>query len=367
VRSAGNTIGDRFAGGPNALNFLRIAFALEVVVWHSYALRGGNWLPDRLESFLSVIAVDGFFAISGFLICRAWCRNPRVLRFAAARARRLLPGLWMCLVVTAFVIAPIGIRLAGQADLSLRGQLDFVLGNAAIWVNVWGIDGGPVGVPHTGAWNGSLWSLMWEVFAYVAVAILGVFALLRVRVVLWFAGVFWLWLFALVATDHWVANSGEPGWLLPRTGLLFACGALVYLLRDRIPMSRALAAAAGALVVAGMAATPSYLLVAAPALAYLCLYAGIELGRFPRLVLRNDLSYGVYIYAFPIQQALLLAGLGSIGWAGFTCLSIACTLPLAAASWFAVERPAQRFRRRGRRDDLHPVDRQPPRPLPETS
>ena len=93
-----------------------------------------------------------------------------------------------------------------------------------------------------------------------------------------------------------------------------------------------------------MAVAPSHTL-AAPAIAYLCLYLGLELARFSRLVLRHDLSYGVYIYAFPIQQALLLSGLGSLGWAAFTCLSIACTLPLAAASWFFVERPAQRFRR----------------------
>jgi peptidoglycan/LPS O-acetylase OafA/YrhL len=137
----------------------------------------------------------------------------------------------------------------------------------------------------------------------------------------------------------------------------------LYLLRDRIPMSRALAGVAVALVVGGVAATPSYRLAAAPAIAYLCLYVGIELGRFSRLVLRHDLSYGVYIYAFPIQQALLLWGFGSIGWAAFTGLSIVCTLPLAAASWFAVERPAQRLRRPVVRDESGSLDRLTPQPL----
>jgi peptidoglycan/LPS O-acetylase OafA/YrhL len=360
------TIGSRFGADPNALNFVRLVLALQVIAWHAYALRGGTWLHERLELVSGDIAVDGFFAISGFLICRSWCRNPNLLRFVEARARRLLPGLWVCLVVTAFVIAPLALLAAGDPGASLRGQLEFVLGNATTWVNVWGIDGGPTDVAHPGVWNGSLWSLSWEVGAYAALAIVGTFALLRGRVVLWLAAVFWLWAFALVLAGSFAVNSGHAVWLFPRTGLMFACGALLYLFRDRIPMSRSVAVVAVALVVAGVAATPSYRLVAAPAIAYLCLYVGIELGRFSRLVLRTDLSYGVYIYAFPIQQALLLAGLGSIGWAGFAGLTVALTLPLAAASWFAVERPAQRFRRRARRVESGHFDPAIARPLPES-
>jgi peptidoglycan/LPS O-acetylase OafA/YrhL len=363
VGRTGGTIGSRFGAGPNALNFVRLVLAIEVIAWHAHALRGGHSVPERLEVFGAEIAVDGFFAVSGFLICRSWFRNPSSLRFAAARARRLLPGLWVCLIVTAFVIAPLATHAAGHRELSLRGQLEFVLGNATTWVGVQDIDGGPTGVSHPGAWNGSLWSLSWEVSAYAAIAILGMFALLRCRVVVWLAAVFWLWAFALVASGSWVVDTGHPLWLLPRTGLMFACGALLYLLRDRIPMSRALAGVAVALVVGGVAATPSYRLAAAPAIAYLCLYVGIELGRFSRLVLRHDLSYGVYIYAFPIQQALLLWGFGSIGWAAFTGLSIVCTLPLAAASWFAVERPAQRLRRPVVRDESGSLDRLTPQPL----
>ena len=126
-----------------------------------------------------------------------------------------------------------------------------VLGNATTWVTEWDIDNGPADIPHPGAWNGSLWSLSWEVSAYAAVAILGLFALLQSRVVLWFAGVFWLWAFALVVSGNWMVGTGHPAWLLPRTGLMFSCGALLYLFRDRIPMSRSLAVVAVALVVAG--------------------------------------------------------------------------------------------------------------------
>jgi peptidoglycan/LPS O-acetylase OafA/YrhL len=363
--SAGNTIGARFGAGPNALTFLRLVLALEVVAWHAYALRGDTWLPEHL-GFLADIAVDSFFAISGFLICAAWFRRPSLRHFAEARVRRLVPALWVCLVVTAFVIAPVSLALAGQPELSVGAQIDYVLSKVTMSFSSWGIEGSPGGVPHPGVWNGSLWSLTWEVLAYAAVAALGLLALLRVNVILLIAGVLWLWQLALVLADSWVVGTSFAAWALPRTGLMFACGALLYLLRDRIPMSRALVLAAVGVFAVGVVVAPSYRFVVPAAVAYLCLYAGIALGRFPRLVLRNDLSYGVYIYAFPIQQSLLMLGLGSIGWVAFTCLSVACTLPLAAASWFAVERPAQRFRRWSRRDEPTGGQLSAPRPIRET-
>jgi peptidoglycan/LPS O-acetylase OafA/YrhL len=358
----GRTIGDRVGAGPNALTFLRLVLALEVVAWHAYALRGDAWLPGQL-GFLSDIAVDSFFAISGFLICSAWFRNPSFLRFAEARARRLLPALFVCLVATAFVIAPLSLALAGQPELSLGAQADYVLSKATMSFSGWGIEGSPAGVPHPGVWNGSLWSLTWEVVAYGAVAALGVLALLRLSVVLWLAGVLWLGQLVLVVADSWVVGTSFAPWALPRTGLMFACGALLYLLRDRIPVSGAAALAALGVFAVGVAVTPSYRFVVPPALAYLCLYLGIVLGRFPRLVLRTDLSYGIYIYAFPIQQSLLLLGLGSIGWMAFTGLSILAVLPLAVASWLAVERP---FLKRGRRARTPAAEPRANRPVLET-
>jgi peptidoglycan/LPS O-acetylase OafA/YrhL len=75
-------------------------------------------------------------------------------------------------------------------------------------------------------------------------------------------------------------------------------------------------------------------------IAYVCLWLGVVL-PFQRVGRTNDISYGMYIYAFPVQQ-LLLACLGArrlpVGVAVLLC--VACTVPLAAASWFLVERRA---------------------------
>ena len=93
-------------------------------------------------------------------------------------------------------------------------------------------------------------------------------------------------------------------------------------------------------------ALPSYQLIAAPFLAYGLIGVG-ALARHKRLALRNDLSYGMYIYAFPAQQMLAILGLAALPVWGFAFASVAATLPLAAASWFMVEKPMQRFSKKG--------------------
>src|SRR3712207_6577794 len=117
-------------------------------------------MPGWLERFSGDIAVDAFFAISGFLIVRAWMRQPDLFRYLTARAARILPGLWACLLVTAFVVAP------SLTSVTTAGQWGYVLAGADTWSPWFGIDGGPIGVPLPGAWNGSLWSLGYETGCY---------------------------------------------------------------------------------------------------------------------------------------------------------------------------------------------------------
>jgi len=342
--AAGDVLSDRFEHQSNALNALRLVFAGTVVVWHAHLLPARGPLPWPLWQLLEELPVDGFFAVSGFLIARSWtsCQNP--VLFLGARAARLLPGLWACLVVTAFVVAPVIALHNGVDGPRLVDQARYVLGNAAIVVTAPDIGGAPSGIPYS-VWNLSLWSLWWEGWCYVAVLTLGMSGLLRARVVGGLGVGFWALGLGLTGAGVWTQLPGVF-WLsaIPRLGLMFACGALLWLLGSRIAYSRWLAAAAAVLVFVG-AFTPNYRLVAAPALAYLCLWLSISLGRVRWLRLRNDLSYGVYLYGAPIQQALLLSGfVGS--WVGFTGMSLILLLPAAAASWFLVERPSMRLWRK---------------------
>ena len=322
----GMTLGAQFERGANALNFVRLLLALEVVLWHSYSLRGSSWLPERVETWLSSIAVDGFFAISGFLITRAWLQRRSAGAYYRRRVRRILPGLLGCLLVTGLLVVPLA--NGGWSTPTW----------APSWIPAtWAMVGfaGPSGVPVAGVWNGSLWSLGYEEACYALVALLGLASLWRGRTVVGLALAAWTLLLMLT-----VAGTGMGAgalWQIPRCLLMFTCGAALWFMADRLRLSRAALAVCAGVVVASVA-LPIYQVAAAPALAYLCIGGGIWLGRFPRVVLKNDISYGVYIYGFPLQQMLLVAGLGGLAWAPFAAISLAIVVPMAWASWVLVER-----------------------------
>ena len=101
-----------------------------------------------------------------------------------ARGLRIFPGLWVCVIVTAFVIAPLSVAIQGGsvAHLVLSGApIKYVLNNGLLNFFYSGIDGTPRGVPFPGTWNGSTWTLVPELFCYIAVAGFGVTGLLNRR------------------------------------------------------------------------------------------------------------------------------------------------------------------------------------------
>lgn len=325
----------------NGLNAIRLLLAVSVIVWHSFPLTGARHTPPLVTQLLGEGGVDGFFAISGFLIVSSWMRRPHWWQYLQARFLRILPGFWVCLIVTAFVIAPIGVTLSGHAisNAFVQHSAMYVAKNASLRITEFGISGTPTGVPYPGVWNGSLWTLWWEFLCYLGVLVLGLSRLLTFRITIpaIFAGCLAV---AMCADAHLLSNfylvNGS------RFGLMFAAGALVYQLRRRLPARWPLVAVAAGLTVAACA-LPDYRVLAALPLAYMVITAG-ALVKIRRLRFENDISYGTYIYAFPLQQVLASAGLYALGVPLFAVAAVVLVLPVAALSWYAVEKPAMRLK-----------------------
>ncbi|BBX09180.1 acyltransferase family protein [Mycolicibacterium aichiense] len=355
------TLGEEFDPRSNALNAWRLILATGVILYHSWPLTGRHVSVAPVQQLLGNGWVDGFFAISGFLITWSWFRHSRARDYFIARGLRILPGLWVCLVVTAFVIAPIAIEIQGGSAAKLLlspGPFKYVLGNSAVQLLQHDIDGTPSGIPWSGEWNGSLWTLFWEALCYVAIAGLGIVGLLRRR---------WLIPILLALALYWSATLPPYGALIDappgahvqldaaaqqlvlsgmaaRFGVMFLSGALIYQLRNVIPARWSLVALSVAIVV-GSSFLPNYRVLAAIPLAYAIIVSG-ALVHNKRLTLRTDLSYGVYIYAFPVQQLLVLSGLAFLNPFAFAIVAAVATVPLAALSWFMVEKPAVALRSR---------------------
>ena len=334
----------------NGLNLLRLLMASGVIWYHSYRLTGRPIEPAALDQALTNVWVDGFFVLSGFLIVGSWVRRPRLRTYTRHRLLRLYPAFFVCLLVTAFVAVPLGAVMQNE-DVFVGEQASYVGQNLGMFMRTYAVGDTLASVPYPRVWNGSLWTLFWELLCYVAAALLGLLGLLRTRfgIPVMFAV---SWVFVLLT--H-LTSLGEvmvpvvvhrygslPLGDAARFGLTFAAGALVWHLREVLVCRWRWVGLSFAVVAASMW-LPDYRLVAAPFLAYGLVAAGALLA-VPRLHLSNDISYGMYIYAFPVQQLLVAAGLAGLGVLPFAALATVLTVLPATLSWFCVEKPAMRLK-----------------------
>jgi peptidoglycan/LPS O-acetylase OafA/YrhL len=202
------------------------------------------------------------------------------------------------------------------------------------------------GLPGSDAINGSLWTLKYEVACYAFGTMLISTGKFRIAVVTA------CWLGAMVATrilGDPLEQSGATYYIAWMVWLFrfYGAGMLLYLLRDRIPLSIAPAMASLAVVI-GSAFTPFFTESLATFGAYALIASAFLAARwFKDLTASGDLSYGVYIYAFPVQQALVPISLEtSIPWLTNVLLATPVTFLLAALSWRFVERPALNLKAR---------------------
>jgi len=328
----------------NGLNAVRLTLAFAVLVSHSFALTGR--VEPRLAGLtLGTWAVLGFFAVSGYLVTGSGL-SLSAGRFVWHRTLRIFPAYWVALLVTAFVLAPVVSTLRGEA-WSVLPAVRYAIVNATTWpvarridgtlLHVDRLDGGP-----TGPWNGSTWTLRFELGCYLlALVVLSIRQLRRPGTA---AALLALAIGARVVTPgDW---RSMMVFLTP-----FAAGMMLRLLGGRVRLSVPLALAAVFSLLAASEAGLGAALGALP-LAYLVLAAGAVWTRaVPR---RRDLSYGVYIYAWPIQQVLCDVGAGRWPLLVFVAVVTAAVVPAAWGSWSLVERPALRLKSvgRGRRLDL---------------
>lgn len=335
---------DVFQPRANSLNFLRFVMASGVIVFHSFALSGNEIGVWPVYQLLGYVWVDGFFAISGYLILRSWLSKPDWRAFLSARALRIYPAFWVCLLVTAFVIAPIGTMLrsgAAYGEVFTGANLRYIWANASLVITQYDIAGTPLDVPYPGNWNGSLWTLAWEFLCYLGVLALGLFGLLRHR---WTVpAAFGAALVVEVLVSTGVVENALIA-LASRFGVMFTAGMMIKRYERVIPVRPTYVFVAAALLAVTML-LPAYRPVGALLLAYVLMSTG-ALVQHPRLRLKNDISYGTYVYAFPLQQLLASAGVAESGPLVFLLLSLSMVWPVAALSWFAVEKPTLGLKRR---------------------
>jgi peptidoglycan/LPS O-acetylase OafA/YrhL len=356
------SVAEAFNPTKNAFAFLRLILAALVIFYHCFVLGGFGLDPlqvigEKHYSFGSV-GVSMFFVLSGFLISRSALSSLSFGRFLWHRFLRIFPGYWMCLVVCAFVFAPL---VAFQEQGTLLGIFSaptdspqsYVIGNAMLFhLNGFTILGvmdihpssianlmGHNPLPRT--INGSLWTLPFEFSCYLAVgglAILGVLRRGRLTVLALFVG---LWsVHALI----YVSQQAFSYWpsILVEFSLYFSAGSVCFLYREKIPCSTALFIASVILLAVSLM-YGGIRLVAPVAMSYAFLWLAFKL-PVTRFDTRGDFSYGAYIYAFPVQQGLVLLHVHEGGWGLYLIWSVLITGILAILSYRWIEAPCLQWK-----------------------
>lgn len=337
---AGPMLADICGGRDNNLNLIRMIAASAVLVSHAFPISLGSGAVEPLDPYidrsLGSVAVVIFFAISGFLIARSFDRRKDGAEWMSARFMRLWPGLMVVLALTLFVLGPIVTQLPLATYFEQWETLTYALRNLTLASLQYGLPGvfedNPYGTPI----NGSLWTLIHEVVCYAGVFVAGAIGLLRARLL--FSLLFAIYLaiyclYDLIGPLHSKIDAFHD------LSYPFVIGCLFYVWRDYIRLNYGACVGFAALAWAAHS-TP---LFEAVFVAWLC-YATFVVAYLPAGGIRRyngfgDYSYGMYIYAFPVQQTTMHFA-GDISPYANIAIALPITLAFAVASWMLVEKPA---------------------------
>jgi peptidoglycan/LPS O-acetylase OafA/YrhL len=321
----------------NGFTALRWILAATVMISHAWDItqfgRGLDPTVAVLSFPISRLAVFLFFTLSGFLVTGSLFKRG-FGAFLWARVLRLVPGLWVMLLVVplllwaGFSTLRFGAFFGDPETWRFIGRNALLLGRAYTLPDLFPQH------PLGNSVNGSLWTIPHEVRCYLVLAggaALGLTVPRRRFTVLIGIGLAGLLLLPPLV---------EPFESSRRLGFSFFIGVLAWLWRDRLRLSWPVGLAGAGLALA----LPGDMALKVPAMQLGCGYLMLVIAFAVPVALKTasarlpDYSYGIYIYAFPAQQAAL--ALDASDPLANIALGLVFTLPLAALSWHLVEKPA---------------------------
>ena len=356
VMGGPKSLSQAFNPRANSIGFLRWLMAFLVIFSHAGPIGGfygGHDLGNQISSEQSIggVAVAGFFFFSGFLIARSRMGSSTIWRYLWRRCLRIFPAFWATLLLVVLVFAPIAWwhttgSLAGYWTVGHESPLTYFVNNMWLDLGQRNIAGMGAELPYSQLhggfdWNGSAWTLRYEFLAYLVVAVLGLFGVLANRMV---GGIFCGVILVLNALQWsgsatlWAVNPifSDPFLLMFLAPFCF--GMLFTLFGDRIPVDDRLAL--GALAFGALTyAYGGWNVIGQFGFLYFLMWFAVR-GRVTNWEKHGDLSYGIYITAWPVMTLGAFFGLHERGWMVYHLVVIVATHVLAYISWHLIESPA---------------------------
>lgn len=333
----------------NNFDTFRLIAASSVLFSHAFLISAGHENDEPFKKLLGEGYVLGFygvvifFIISGYLITKSWFNTANGFGFVLKRFLRIYPGLTICVVLSALVVAPVFSDGELLNYFTSWKYYDYIIENISLrWYNGWMIPGvffygAKLDFSLGSIINGSLWTIREEVVCYLLVLLLGLLRVLNLwtSVAILAASVvgFYLQLDSLL----WPFASFK---VLPA----FSAGMTLYFVHRQVGLSGigvylcflalVILAYLGHTLIA-LSIFGAYILV------YLAVSPSVYMGNAARY---GDMSYGVYLYGWPVEQCVRYGlGDGATWWSVFG-LALPISFACGWLSWHLVERPTLRWR-----------------------
>lgn len=336
--------------GRNSFNLVRLVAAMLVIISHSFLIPYGIGAKEPLYNLTSLTlgqhAVHIFFVISGLTLCRSVMKSKDMARYARARFLRIVPALVGFGLFFSFIMGPF---VTSESVSRYFSNLNTWLYPLSVPVNFQQAATPPLvfqNVPISGAVNNPLWTIKYEVFAYLCLGIFGSIGLLKKNrssvVALVVAGVL------TVSLQPYQEESGLGAlFQAAKFSFCFILGMVAYLYRTYLPTHIVWLSLTVLLIVIGSQSHISLL-------AYILLDAHITIvfgsayfGFLTEWTRDNDISYGTYIYGWPVQQFLVMA-FPMLSVTAFGAISLIAAMLLGYLSWRLIEQPALKLKHQNR-------------------
>ena len=327
---------------------IRLVAALGVVYAHSYDLTGNRrhkptFSIGHQEIRLGRIGVDIFFVISGFLIATSWQRSQSARDYAVKRFARVWPALTCVVLLSVVVIGPIATELTVAQYFGRGATFDYAWHNLTMFFGIRHDLPGVFSSAAQGSVNGSLWTLPYELWGYVVIALLGTIRQLRQGPLLYGLLATTLGLFQLSYNGTIMLDSRVFG-MSGRDGVelaaMFLFGAVLSRWSDRLNLRHLFASGVLLIFAAFVIGTPTPYLVG---LGCAVIGAGGLHGSAIQTLDRlGDPSYGIYLFSYPIQQILYIYNVARSP-AAMVLWSFGLAVAVGYCSWHAIEQPGLRL------------------------
>jgi len=331
----------------NRFDFVRLIAAWLVLYSHSYVLSASKEI-ELISKYLKFdtaggLAVGVFFSISGYLVFKSLKNSNSLKIFIIKRALRIYPALILSVLFSVFVVGIICTELSIQEYLTNRKTLSYLKTITGFNIK-YELPGVFENFPEKSV-NGSLWSIAIELRCYL---VLGIISLLP------FSMKLKLWISVTILSSLLLFRPIEApsdlsikflglSYDFNKFGLMFTLGCLIasYEKHKNFQYIKiiGLISASILIIISNLEISKFTLIAYNYLIPFIFIWIGLYFTLLPKIPDKiGDISYGLYLFSFPIQQLLIYLELSS-NLVNFILLSTILSVFLSAISWQFVEKP----------------------------